>query len=145
MSTRLFTRRLAGTAAAATAVALPLLAAPAVAAQPATGRPVPERPAPSTLYLTVSGPQQVWGHGARLTCDPNPRGSHPRAAEACAALDRANGDLDALPGDPGLCTMEHAPVTVSARGTHEGRPVTWEKTYPNSCALHRATGPVFDF
>ena len=36
-------------------------------------------------------------------------------------------------------------MTVSARGTHRGRPVSWQKTFPNACTLHAATGPVFDF
>ncbi|WP_079128718.1 SSI family serine proteinase inhibitor [Streptomyces albus] len=41
--------------------------------------------------------------------------------------------------------MRFAPVTVTAEGTHRGKHVSWRKTYPNACAMQRATGPLFAF
>ncbi|MFC7795759.1 SSI family serine proteinase inhibitor [Streptomyces cinereoruber] len=71
---------------------------------------------------------------------------HPHREEACAALDATNGNFDALVGEPsGRCTNEYAPVTLSAQGTYRGRTVDWTRTYPNNCAAHIATSPVFHF
>ncbi|WP_326691277.1 MULTISPECIES: SSI family serine proteinase inhibitor [unclassified Streptomyces] len=142
MSTQLFTRPLAGATLAAAALALPLLAPHSAAAGPRG----PQHSRPSHgVFLTVSGSEHTWVRGVTLDCEPAPHGHHPHAVEACAALDRAGGDLDALSGDHGPCTKEYDPVTVSAQGTHRGRPVSWQKTFPNACTLHAATGPVFDF
>jgi hypothetical protein len=82
---------------------------------------------------------------AELWCDPD-AGSHPDPAAACAALEEADGDPDRLAGEPGPCTLEYVPVTATAEGYWHGgaTPVTFERTYPNRCALHRETAPVFD-
>ncbi|RCG16714.1 protease inhibitor SIL-V5 [Streptomyces reniochalinae] len=93
----------------------------------------------------MSGSEDTWMRGVRLVCEPTWHGRHPKAAEACTALDRAGGDLDTLPDATGPCTMEYDPVTVSAEGRHRGERVTWKKTFPNLCTMHSATGPVFDF
>ncbi|MDG4860671.1 SSI family serine proteinase inhibitor, partial [Streptomyces sp. T-3] len=96
------------------------------------------------LFLTVSGSENTWIRGLLLRCPPNPT-PHPKAAEACAALDAVRGNFDKLPVAPGACTLELDPVTVSASGTHRGRPLAWHKTFPNACAMAAATGPVFAF
>ncbi|MDI6407300.1 SSI family serine proteinase inhibitor [Streptomyces albus] len=147
MHTRTFSRRLAGTLVAAVA-ALPLLTAQSAAAHPlapGTGRPVPEPTVRPGLLLTVSDARHTLVRGVRLLCEPVPHGRHPRAAEACAALDRAGGDPAALRAAPGFCTLRYAPVTVTAEGTHRGKHVSWRETYPNACAMQRATGPLFAF
>ncbi len=72
------------------------------------------------VLLTVSGSGDTWIRGVMLHCEPTPHGHHPRAAETCAALDAAHGDLDALPAGNGRCTMQYDPVTVAARGSHRG-------------------------
>ncbi|MCX4672820.1 subtilase-type protease inhibitor [Streptomyces sp. NBC_01381] len=97
------------------------------------------------LFLTVSGAENTWIRGVLLTCEPEPSGRHPHAAKACAAIERAGGDLDALPAESGICTKQYAPVTVSASGTYRGRPVGWHKTYDNACTMTYSTGDVFRF
>ncbi|GAA2630733.1 SSI family serine proteinase inhibitor [Streptomyces axinellae] len=141
MSTRHFSRPLRGAAVAAAALVLPFpaLAGPAAAAGPRGPHDA------KGVFLTVSGSGHTWIRGVTLECEPAPHGRHPRAGEACAALDRAGGNPESLPGGRGRCTKEYDPVTVSARGTHGGRPVSWQKTFSNACTLHAATGPVFDF
>ncbi|OIJ63054.1 SSI family serine proteinase inhibitor [Streptomyces mangrovisoli] len=79
--------------------------------------------------------------GALLTCDP-PRG-HARAADACAELATAHGDIAALPTQDVMCPMIYAPVTAEARGRWHGRPVTYRHTFANRCELNARTGSVF--
>ena len=102
-------------------------------------------PSSGGLFLTVSGDDSTWIRGVLLRCEPEPSGPHPHAAEACAAIDEAGGDLDALPVEQGICTKEYAPVTVSASGVHRGRPISWHKTYANACTMAYSTGDVFRF
>ncbi|MFJ6752339.1 MULTISPECIES: SSI family serine proteinase inhibitor [unclassified Streptomyces] len=96
------------------------------------------------LFLTVSGSGNTWIRGVQLVC-PDTLGSHPEGVAACDALIGAAGDLNRLPGDPRACTREYDPVTATAKGTWQGRPVEWTKSYPNSCTLESATGAVFRF
>ncbi|GAA0355974.1 SSI family serine proteinase inhibitor [Streptomyces olivoreticuli] len=127
--------RTAATAAAASAAALLALAAPpAAAGESEHGR----------LFLTVSGAQNTWTRGLQLTC-PEAGGHHPHGPEACAALRRAQGEPGEVAGENHLCTREYDPVTATAEGDWNGRPIVWHKTYPNACALDVATGPVFRF
>lgn len=126
-----------------TAVALLALAAAAV---PGRAADVSDEQKPSRgFFLTVSGSGNTWIRGVLLQCAPEPSGPHPDATAACAALEKANGDLDTLPGNPRACTKQYEPVTVSASGNWRGLPRSWHKTYPNSCVLDTATGPVFRF
>ncbi|RII14284.1 Subtilisin inhibitor-like protein 5 [Streptomyces sp. YIM 130001] len=118
-----------------------LVASLAVVAPARASAPV-ERPG---LLLTVSGSDDTWIRGAELHCDPEPGGGHPQAAEACAALGEAHGDPGALPGEPRVCTKEYDPVTVTAEGTYDSKPVKWTKTFPNACSMHAASDPVFTF
>ncbi|MGC5342246.1 SSI family serine proteinase inhibitor [Streptomyces sp. DT171] len=96
------------------------------------------------LLLTVSGSENTWVRGVVLKC-PYTDGHHPHGPAACAAVAEVHGDLGALPDDPHACTMEYDPVTATAKGSFEGRPVEWTRTFPNACALDAATGPVFRF
>lgn len=127
--------------AAATAAALVSLAvaAPAHAAD----ETAPERP--SGVFLTVTGQDNTWVRGVLLDCATQRPGHHPHAAEACAAIDEAHADFDALPAQSGICTKQYAPVTVSATGVHRGRTVSWHKTYGNTCEMGYSTGAVFRF
>ncbi len=80
--------------------------------------------------------------GTLLLCDP-PQG-HPHAAQACAELAVAEGDIGRIPATPGaLCPMIYAPVTAAARGEWNGRPVSYTHTFANSCVMGAATGAVF--
>ncbi|MGP3978317.1 SSI family serine proteinase inhibitor [Streptomyces sp. 8N114] len=149
MSTRISNRHLVRTAMAAAALAVPLLAAqtaPAVGAASATpdGSHKGDRKTQG-VFLSISGSGKASIRGLLLQCEPTPRGRHPKAAEACAALDKAHGNLAALPRKRGNCTKQYAPVTVAAHGSHRKQAVNWKKTFPNACAMRLATGPVFDF
>ncbi|MER5596482.1 SSI family serine proteinase inhibitor [Streptomyces sp. NPDC002265] len=96
------------------------------------------------LVLTVTrgdGARPGDTRGALLLCDP-PRG-HAHAAQACARLASAKGDIGALTPADGFCTMVYAPVTAHARGEWGGRPVEFTRTFANSCVLAAWTGPVF--
>lgn len=136
-------------AALAAAALLAVAAAVVPSAVPAAASQPPERVAkpvaPRGLFLTVSGSQNTWIRGVLLQCSPKPSGPHPEAAQACAALDEARGDLDRLRGEPHPCTKQYDPVTVSATGAWRGRPTAWHKTFSNACELAVATGPVFRF
>ncbi|GGV22261.1 hypothetical protein GCM10010277_01180 [Streptomyces longisporoflavus] len=126
-------------AVAAAALISLAVAAPAHAADGAV-------PARSTgIFLTVTGENNAWVRGVLIDCATERPGHHPHAAEACAAIDAAKGDFDALPAKKGICTKQYAPVTVSATGTHRGKPVSWHKTYGNACEMGYATGAVFRF
>ncbi|MFE4723948.1 SSI family serine proteinase inhibitor [Streptomyces sp. NPDC056728] len=124
------------------AAALTALAAAVTAAGPARAT---DPPAAQGVFLTVSGDQGSWMRGELLRCEPEAWGHHPHASEACGALDRAHGNLDALVTDPELCTQVYAPVTVSARGTYRGKQITWQKTFANACTMEASTGSVFRF
>ncbi|GAA1887452.1 SSI family serine proteinase inhibitor [Streptomyces durmitorensis] len=127
---------------AAIAVALISLAA-AAPAHAAEGTAPPARS--SGIFLTVTGQDNAWVRGVLLDCVTRQPGHHPHAAKACAAIDKARGDFDALPAKSGICTKQYAPVTVSATGVHRGKPVSWNKTYGNACEMGYATGAVFRF
>ncbi|GAA4152999.1 SSI family serine proteinase inhibitor [Actinomadura keratinilytica] len=134
-------------AALAVLPALPAHAAPTAA--PTTGNTTDATAAPrgvrGQLRLTLTYPGQSTS-GTRtvtLRCDPH-GGSHPRAATACAELNRRSGRLDRGPDDA-ICTMNYSPVVASAKGTWGGRPVDFRKEYPNDCVLRSQTGSVFAF
>ncbi|GAA2485240.1 hypothetical protein GCM10010406_21870 [Streptomyces thermolineatus] len=137
---------------AARTLAVPLALLAALAAGPAAPGPaaaadrapgaVPR--AADHLQLSVSGSERTWWRGVELDCRP-PGGRHPRAARACAAIERARGDFGALRGRAGMCTAVHDPVTAAATGTWRGRRIEWRRTYGNACELESATGPVFRF
>lgn len=106
--------------------------------------------APSDLVLTIghgesaalAGPERA----VTLTCAPAPAGSHPAAAVACAELRTAGGDFDALvPGGDVLCTKQYDPVVVTAEGVWQGRRVSYERTFGNSCVKDFYGSAVFAF
>ncbi|MFF3499706.1 SSI family serine proteinase inhibitor [Streptomyces sp. NPDC003247] len=121
---------------AATALLLAAVA-PAPAAAPRDGLPG------DWVRLTVSGggPRSAGTRGTLLLCDP-PRG-HSRAAEACADLDAARGDIRSIPARDGICSLVYAPVTAAAHGRWKGRPVTYSEDFANACVMQAETGAVF--
>ncbi|MFF7467471.1 SSI family serine proteinase inhibitor [Streptomyces sp. NPDC008092] len=128
----------------ATAAGAALLAAAALLA----GGPAQAAPGGTSggdyLYLTVSRGESQSGdsHGAVLLCDP-PQG-YSRAAEACAELAAAGGDIARVtPATDALCPMIYAPVTAQASGQWNGRPIEYRETFSNSCQMAARTGPVF--
>jgi hypothetical protein len=104
--------------------------------------PVPQG---SRLVLRTSagnGP----AHTVTLQCDPI-GGTHPKAAEACADVAKAGGQLAQMPAgaNPRACFMIYAPVTVTARGDWQGQAVRFTEKFPNTCVMRDKTGSVFDF
>ncbi|AIS01166.1 SSI family serine proteinase inhibitor [Streptomyces glaucescens] len=142
-------------AAAALLAAFAVLAAGAVPAR-AAAEPVREIGTRTWLHLTVTR-GDVLRPGLRplrppvhrsgdtrdtlLLCEP-PQG-HGRAAEACALLDAAHGDIRRIPARDGICPMMYAPVTAHARGMWQGRPVDYRETFPNACSMEAVTGALF--
>jgi hypothetical protein len=86
---------------------------------------------------------------AFLACNP-PSGSHPNAKLACRDLTEADGDFTLLSehnsgSAPQMCTAIYSPVTVTAKGRWNNRPVIYQGTFGNECVMRRATGNVFAF
>jgi hypothetical protein len=111
------------------------------------GQHADERQLGTTLQLTkVAGAgDSVKRLESLLLCNPV-GGDHPNGAAACRDLGVASSDFDRLPGDPrGVCGAVYDPVTVTANGIWEGKPVDFAKTYDNPCKLYLRTGPVFEF
>ena len=95
------------------------------------------------LYLTVTrgDSRSSDTRGTLLLCDPAQ--GHAHAAEACAELGAAGGDIDAIPVKSMFCPMIYAPVTAHARGEWKGRQVDYSKTFSNACVMAARTGSVF--
>jgi hypothetical protein len=119
------------------------LALLALASAPAGAAPRESAP-DDWLHITVTREtaQSIDSRGTLLRCDP-PRG-HARSARACAELHEAEGDITRIPRKDVYCPMVYAPVTASAHGEWNGRPVSYERTFSNTCALRAATGAVFE-
>ncbi|MER6573413.1 subtilase-type protease inhibitor [Streptomyces sp. NPDC001093] len=106
--------------------------------------------APSALVLTT-------GHGSdaatatperavTLTCAPTASGTHPAAAVACAELRGTGGDFDALkPSVDVWCNKLYNPVVVTVQGVWEGKRVSYERTFGNTCVRDSVGGGVFAF
>lgn len=123
--------------------ALPLaLALLALGSAPA--QPTPRETAPGNwLYVTVAkgDTRSRETRGTLLLCGP-PQG-HRHATRACEELRAAGGDIARIPPKDVYCPMVHAPVTASARGQWNGRPVAYTKTFSNACLMAANTGAVF--
>ncbi|KJK57119.1 SSI family serine proteinase inhibitor [Saccharothrix sp. ST-888] len=130
-------RRLVAFAAVAVVAVTTLSIAPA---------PAPAAPADSNTFLqlfVVHDADDALQEVYNLTCNPD-GGTHPHPDAACAALSAAKGEFDRLAGKPRLiCPAVEDPVTATAYGDWNGQQVTWQKSFPNVCYLHRATSPVF--
>ncbi|MEU3524073.1 SSI family serine proteinase inhibitor [Streptomyces sp. NPDC038707] len=128
--------RAAAAVSALLAVAALLTAGPARAA-------TREARADTWLYLTVTQGTTRAGvpRGTLLRCDPPRR--HPRAAEACAELAAAGGDIGHIPAEDVFCPMIYAPVTTRALGRWNGRTVGFRETYSSACVMRARTRHVF--
>jgi hypothetical protein len=104
----------------------------------------PNAAAGTSLVLTVA-PQSGAPRTVSLECDPT-GGSHPHAADACAVLSAAGGQIDQVPPKQGeMCPHLVAPVHATATGTYRSTPVSYDHTFNNECEMSRATGAVFAF
>lgn len=125
------------------ATLLPLV----VATTPATAAPAANPRAASWLVLT-SNPGEAPTRDARsttLTCTPT-GGAHPEPTAACRELRKVAGDIRRINVSPEqACYLIYAPITVTARGTWNGRPIAYQETFPNDCVLYAEKGPLFHF
>lgn len=80
-----------------------------------------------------------------LDCEDLGKSKHPDAWAACVEAYRVRGEFDQLDAEPGACMMDYSPVTISITGTFERKPVAFQKTYDNECAMQRAGGAVYRF
>ncbi|MBL7256557.1 SSI family serine proteinase inhibitor [Paractinoplanes lichenicola] len=80
----------------------------------------------------------------KLTCDP-PGGGHPLPAQACATLAATGADPDRIKPGTGACILLYKPVTATLSGTWQGREVSWQHRFGNTCEMRRATGVLFRF
>lgn len=106
--------------------------------------------APSALVLTM-------GHGdtaaaatperaVTLNCAPTASGTHPAAAQACAELRGVGGDFGAFKArDDVWCTKLYDPVVVTVQGVWQGKRVSYEQTFGNSCVKDALNSSVFAF
>ncbi|MCI2416711.1 SSI family serine proteinase inhibitor [Saccharopolyspora sp. K220] len=104
-------------------------------------------PAASGSMMNLTVRSEMRGDDFRtalLTCEPA-GGSHPHASAACQTLDTVHGDLNLLSEGHSMCPLVYKPVKLAAKGSWQGRPVTFEKTYSNDCVAEAATGKVFAF
>ncbi|MER7958613.1 subtilase-type protease inhibitor [Streptomyces sp. NPDC096030] len=109
----------------------------------------PRRAAPTALVLTVQHGTDATAPAARavtLSCYPTgTAGDHPSAAQACAELEEAEGDIASLSASPlQMCNTRYAPVTVTAAGVWKGEHVSYAETFSNSCHL-KGKGALFQF
>ncbi|MFC4001308.1 SSI family serine proteinase inhibitor [Prauserella oleivorans] len=100
-------------------------------------------PPESALTLTVRQADGV-SRAVQLLCDPD-AGTHPKALEACTALEQADGNFDALATTRQPCPMIHAPVRATAHGHWRGKPVRHTADYSNPCLADAESSGVFGF
>lgn len=106
-----------------------------------------ESAAPPDSFLTLAvheNGREASPRTATLACYPT-GGTHPHADEACKSLASVGGDINALPREQKMCTMEYQPVTLTAHGTWRGKPTRFEKSYSNRCVAAAQTEKVFAF
>ncbi|MFG3436028.1 SSI family serine proteinase inhibitor [Nonomuraea sp. NPDC047897] len=138
-SQRTFDRRRAWLATAALAGLVPLFSvAPALA----TTSTSTDHVGVYVLRVTpATGGDPAPVSAGTLLCGPD-GGAHASPATACDQLRRANGMVERIPEDPGMCTREYAPVHVTATGVWNRQFREFTRTYPNLCTAVRATGGV---
>ncbi|MFG2794241.1 SSI family serine proteinase inhibitor [Streptomyces sp. NPDC048419] len=109
---------------------------------------LPAHSAPASLYAP-SALVMTTGHGENagtavperavtVNCAYTTTGTHPDPRQACADLDRVNGNLDRLAtlranAADSRCTMEYRPVVVTVQGVWRGTRVNYEHTFANAC------------
>jgi hypothetical protein len=104
----------------------------------------PVHPVASTFDLTMADGGARAAVSVTLTCDPT-GGNHPKGEDACDALHSAGGDFSKLPKRKQSCTLEYAPVEVSAKGQWRGKPVEFHTKFSNRCEASAESSGVFDF
>lgn len=96
---------------------------------------------PAGSYLLRVAPESGPTSVRSLYCDPD-GGTLKAASRACDQLEAADGEIGRVPAREGVCTMQYAPVRVSAYGTWHGGPRRFERTFSNRCVAVRDTGGI---
>ncbi|NKZ04470.1 SSI family serine proteinase inhibitor [Actinomadura latina] len=96
---------------------------------------------PAGSYLLRVAPEHGPSTVRSLYCDPD-GGTLDAASGACDQFRAANGEVGRIPAETGPCTMQYAPVRVSARGSWHGSPRHFEQIFPNRCVAARDTGGI---
>ncbi|MFC7344628.1 SSI family serine proteinase inhibitor [Saccharopolyspora griseoalba] len=99
---------------------------------------------PSVLHLSTETGNIGKHQQTVLNCHPA-GGPHRNAVRACADLEKAHGNVQAISAPMRACTLEYRPVKATMTGTWKGRKVEFTQTYENPCVLETRTGAVFDF
>lgn len=138
------------------------VASPTVAAQAVEGQAVEARAAeaqaegaldagaqadPVGVYRLTIRPEAQAGaeYGVTLRCGPD-GGGHDRASAACGQLRKVDGEVRLLDAKQGNCTLQYAPVQVTAEGHWRGEPRHYAQSYLNKCqAILQTGGVLFDF
>ncbi|WP_328289809.1 subtilase-type protease inhibitor [Nocardia aurantiaca] len=105
---------------------------------------------PSALTLTVGDGTSLDAvtnqRTVLLICSPTALGTHPQASQACDELSAAGGDFGRLRGAPmRFCQNLYQPVIVAADGVWNGAPVSYRRTFANSCMEKNGSKYVFAF
>ncbi|MFJ7157526.1 SSI family serine proteinase inhibitor [Streptomyces sp. NPDC101118] len=97
-------------------------------------------PPPDELTVAVSGSGSSLDGTYTLECAP-PGGSHPKAAEACARLDRLSGEKEdpfAPVSKRQFCTMvDGGPARARITGTWRGKRIDASYDRKNGCEINR--------
>ncbi|PXY33629.1 serine protease [Prauserella sp. PE36] len=125
---------------------MPMFAAGSLAACTLTmlcaGGPAPVTPE-SSLTLTLHTADGA-ARAVQLVCDPD-SGTHPKARDACEALEGADGDFERLAPKNQPCPMIYAPLDARAHGHWRGERVDFRTEYSNSCVADAESAGVFAF
>jgi hypothetical protein len=80
-----------------------------------------------------------------LTCGPE-GGTHPATKEACAEIDKAAGDIAAVPPLPGQgCTGVWDPVLIGVTGKWQGKEVLFSSFESNEGCARIRHGHIFRY
>lgn len=86
------------------------------------------------VRASAEAPAKSW----TLNCAP-PGGTHPKAADACAALAKAEDPFKPVPKDQ-MCTKIYGgPEIATVEGTWQGKEIDTKFTRADGCQLHRWT------
>jgi len=96
---------------------------------------------PGGAYLLKVVPAHGPSTVRSLYCEPD-GGTLDAASRACDQLRSVDGEVGRIPGETGPCTLEYAPVRVSAHGRWHGVPRHFEQIFANRCVAARDTGGI---
>ncbi|MFC9895024.1 SSI family serine proteinase inhibitor [Nocardia sp. NPDC127579] len=140
------------TEAPSTTVAPPTSDAPPTTSAPSTTEAPPTTAVPELtqdsilVMVAMSEGEEPEVRSATLACKPTEGNTHPKAAEACAEMAVANGDIANLTQNAeAQCTDQAQKVVLLVTGTWNGADVHFEKEFANWCAMENAAKDVYRF